>query len=166
MQISCSITPQRTHGHTTSTEHAAAPGCSHHFPAQKKEQNHPAHSKLCRANETEWACEMRNGPKPSPRTHSFTHRQIIHAASMGTAEAPSKRRRTLGFTRVDAVHADFVKVSRFPRNFTRFSHGIHKVVSPPVKFASNTALAHPRGVADRMFFVRCDLPPSPAACGA
>ena len=49
----------------------------------------------------------------------------------------------------DAVHADFTRRSFLP--------------PPTVKFASNTALVHPQGVADRMFLVRCDLPPSPAA---
>ena len=51
--------------------------------------------------------------------------------------------------------------------FTQISRGGRL---PPsrvrLKFASNTALAHPRGVADRMFLVRCDFPPSSAACGA
>ena len=50
--------------------------------------------------------------------------------------------------------------------FAQISHGGRFYRPRKVKFASNTALAHPRGVADRMFLVRCDFPPIPAACGA
>ena len=84
-----------------------------------------ANSQTVGSRSHEWVARCETAQNPPKST--FTHRQTIHAASMGTAEAPSKMRRTLA-SLVDAVHADFVKVSR-SQGISRFSHGIHKAVS-------------------------------------
>ena len=151
-----SVSTKHEHVHSRTQQHRVhtQPGQHHHpgiFSAQA-----PRHSKLCRPTR-EWASEKRNGPNPTPRS-TRTHRKITQAASPSRSEAPSKMEAHLGF------------LSR-----RRSSRRLHTELGgcdggrfhrPVVKFASSTALAHPRGVADRMFLVRCDLPPSPAAWGA
>ena len=97
---SCSIIPLCTHDLTHGTGARRSPHCSRMLTSlprpQKQEHSNPAHSTLCRATELlERACEMRNGPKPDSQI-TRTHHNTTHAASMGTAEAPSKRRRTFG----------------------------------------------------------------------
>jgi hypothetical protein len=105
---------------------------------------------------TRYSMGLRDGKRPKPHSQSTrTHRKTTHAASPSRSEAPgAKWRRTLLFSRR--------RSSPGSRTFT----GGRFYRPRKVKFASNTALAHPRGVADRMFLVRCDFPPRPAACGA
>ena len=150
--------------HAQAQEHAALPsqqGCSHHFPASKQEQNHPAHSTLCRANEPrEWACEKRNGPKPTTRAHARIATPLTQPA---WAERRHRAKGGAPWVLLSAI--PFQRSHRFRQSASDakgISHGNGFAIRKA--FTSNTALAHPRGVADLMFLVLCDLPPSPAAC--
>ena len=68
--------------HAQAQPHAAAPmaaGCSHHFPASEARAKHPAHSKLCRANETMNGlarCEAAQNTHPE-----HTHASQYHSRS-------------------------------------------------------------------------------------
>jgi hypothetical protein len=86
----------------TAHEHAAAPiaaGCSHHFPASKARAESPGSQKnpAIFAGRANPRMDLRDVQRPKPHSQSTrTQHNTTHAASMGRAEAPSKRRRTLG----------------------------------------------------------------------
>ena len=81
----CSITPQSTHDLTHEHNRTPQPPLQQdaHITSrpQKQEQSTPAHSTLCRANEIRvWACEMGNGPNPTPRAHARIAKPLTHPA--------------------------------------------------------------------------------------
>ena len=166
-RTSWSITPQRTHDHTH--KHRSTPQPPSQQDAhtssrpQKARAEQPRHSTFCRANEPrEWACEKRNGPKPTTRAHARIATPLTQPA---WAERRHRAKGGAPWVLLSAI--PFQRSHRFRQSASDakgISHGNGFAIRKA--FTSNTALAHPRGVAVLMFLVLCDLPPSPAACGA
>ncbi len=72
-----------------------------HFPASK-ESRATRYKRTLQPTKAMRAFEMHKGPNPTPRA-TRTYHISMHAASMCTAEAPGKRRRTLGSWVGDSV---------------------------------------------------------------